>query len=390
MDKIVIDGVELILSNPVNMDVKWIGQEELLEQVLAAWMKIHENDLPLAPRILGVPGIGKTTLAYVAAKKVNKEVYIFQCTSDTRPEDLLINPVVGSHQEIRYHASPLVSAMIRGAACILDEGNRMPEKTWASLAPLLDKRRYIESTIAGIQVQAHPDFRIAVTMNQDASVFDIPEYIASRLQPKIHVPYPNREDEFNIVKYNIPFAPNDIVEYVVDFLQRCHQRDLDCSVRDGINITRYMLKLSIHDDYPLSPELMESYLNIAAEGILESEKTINNAKYFAATIYDKALKRNSIFNEFMRDIKNEIEKNDDDEEDDESGDLYEADDELFFKVDDGGSFKDGVYDEEEDDYYDDDDEDYYDEEEEEDEKYYDEDIFDSDEDDDDDGYYPAN
>ena len=71
--------------------------------------------------------------------------------------------------------------MIRGGVCILDEGNRMNEKSWASLAPLLDHRRYIESIVAGVTIQADPNFRCAVTMNQDESTFEIPDYILSRL-----------------------------------------------------------------------------------------------------------------------------------------------------------------------------------------------------------------
>ncbi|MHA2000230.1 MAG: AAA family ATPase, partial [Promethearchaeota archaeon] len=231
MESVIIDGIKIFLSHAVDIDMDWIGQDILLEQLLAAWAQIHQDDLPLSPRILGVPGVGKTTLGYAAAKRVNKDVYIFQCTADTRPEDLLINPVIGEHQEIKYHASPLVTAMIKGAVCILDEGNRMPEKAWASLAPLLDKRRYIESIIAGIQIKAHPDFRIAVTMNQDASVFDIPDYIGSRLQPKIHVPFPSMKDEVDILKYNLPFAPNEIIEYVVNFLQKAHANGEPYSLR---------------------------------------------------------------------------------------------------------------------------------------------------------------
>jgi MoxR-like ATPase len=47
--------------------------------------------------------------------------------------------------------------MIRGGVAILDEGNRMSEKSWASLAPLLDNaRRYVESIVAGIKIKAHP------------------------------------------------------------------------------------------------------------------------------------------------------------------------------------------------------------------------------------------
>ena len=40
------------------------------------------------PRLLGKPGVGKTTLAYAAAKRLEREVYILQATVDTRPEDL--------------------------------------------------------------------------------------------------------------------------------------------------------------------------------------------------------------------------------------------------------------------------------------------------------------
>src|SRR6478736_4210177 len=132
-----IEGVTLHLGHPDELAIPWVGQDELMRQLLAAWMVVHEQDLPMNPRLLGKPGVGKTTLAYAAAKRLGREVYIMQATLDTRPEDLL------------------VTAMLRGGVCILDEGNRMSEKSWASLAPLLDNRRYIESIVAGIKIKAH-------------------------------------------------------------------------------------------------------------------------------------------------------------------------------------------------------------------------------------------
>lgn len=170
-----ISGVELRLSDPAKVDLEWIGNEDKINELKAAWMIVDKNDLPLNPRILGKPGVGKTTLAYAAGKRLGKDVYIFQCTMDTRPEDLIITPVIASDKKIAYAASSLVSAMIEGGVCLLDEGNRMSEKSWASLAPLMDKRRYVESIIAGIRIYAHPDFRLCVTMNSDSSTFEIPE-----------------------------------------------------------------------------------------------------------------------------------------------------------------------------------------------------------------------
>lgn len=240
--RINIQGVELALGCPDKFNFQWIGQKDVMDQLLAAWLVIDKNDIPLNPRLIGKPGVGKTTLAYAAAKKLNKEVYIFQCTMDTRPEDLLITPVIDTTGGIRYAASSLVTAMIRGEVCILDEANRMSEKSWASLAPLLDTRRYIESIVAGLKVAAHPDFRVCVTMNDDASTFEIPEYIHSRLQPQIYLDFPEAEEEKRILRENLPFVDEYILEYVVNFLQKAHTANENYTIRDGINIARYAAK----------------------------------------------------------------------------------------------------------------------------------------------------
>jgi MoxR-like ATPase len=243
-----IGGVRLRLAHPDELPFRWVGQADALEQLLAAWFVVDERDLPLNPRLVGKPGVGKTTLAYAAAKALGRDVYIFQATMDTRPEDLVVTPVVGGPGEIAYVASPLVTAMIAGGVCILDEGNRMSEKSWASLAPLLDARRYVESIVAGIKIPAHPDFRICATMNDDASTFEIPEYIHSRLQPQILLEFPERDEELAILRENLPFADEQILAYVVDFLQLAHDADESYTVRDGINIARYALKLSSRDE----------------------------------------------------------------------------------------------------------------------------------------------
>ncbi len=242
-ETVTMGSLEIMLAQPAELPLKWVGQKELIKQVLAAWMVIDEKDVPFNPRLVGKPGVGKTTLGYAAAKQINRQTYLFQATMDTRPEDLIITPVMGGDGKVKYAASSLVTAMIRGGVCILDEGNRMSEKSWASLAPLLDDRRYVESIITGLTISAHPDFRFVVTINEDASTYDIPEYIHSRLQPQIFIDFPDREDELLILKENLPFADEDILNYMVYFLQRTHMADEVYSVRDGINMARYALKM---------------------------------------------------------------------------------------------------------------------------------------------------
>jgi MoxR-like ATPase len=243
-----IEGVTLHLAHPDQLSAVWVGQQEAMRQLLAAWMVVDPEDLPMSPRLLGKPGVGKTTLAYAAAKRLEQDVYILQATVDTRPEDLLVTPVIEGSSKLRYVASPLVTAMIRGGVAILDEGNRMSEKSWASLAPLLDNRRYVQSIVTGIKIHAHARFRLVATMNDDASTFDLPEYIHSRLQPQILIDFPEREEEYAILKQNLPFGEDRILNYVTEFLQQAHSADERYTVRDGINIARFASKLKAMEE----------------------------------------------------------------------------------------------------------------------------------------------
>jgi MoxR-like ATPase len=273
-ERVEIDGIGLHLGRADESSGEWIGQPEILKQMLACWLVVDERDLPLTPRLIGTPGIGKTTLGIAGARHREQNLYIYQCTADTRPEDLLVTPVLAESGTIQYHASPLVTAMIQGGICVLDEGNRMNEKSWASLAPLLDHRRYVESIVAGITIHAHPDFRCAVTMNDDESTFEIPDYILSRLQPILSLSHPSREDEMQILTYHLPFADEQMLDLTVEFLQRSHELKLDFSTRDGINVLRYALKRIAQDpEHPLGKDeaWQESLKNCLGEDALDLE-----------------------------------------------------------------------------------------------------------------------
>ena len=144
----------------------------------------------------------------------------------------------------------------------------MNEKSWASLAPLLDHRRYVESIVAGITIHAHSNFRCAVTMNDDESTFEIPDYILSRLQPTLTLGHPNRDDELSILRFHLPFAENEMLNLTVDFLQQSHKLNLDFSTRDGINVLRYAMKrLSQDKTHPVGKDHLwrESLLRCLGE-----------------------------------------------------------------------------------------------------------------------------
>lgn len=55
-----IQGVEISLMLPDQFNYQWIGQQDVMDQLLAAWFVIDDEDIPLNPRIIGKPGVGKT------------------------------------------------------------------------------------------------------------------------------------------------------------------------------------------------------------------------------------------------------------------------------------------------------------------------------------------
>ena len=81
-------------------------------------------------------------------------------------------------------------------------------------------------------------------MNDDASTFDLPEYIHSRLQPQILIDFPERDEEYQILQGESALrrrphpAPTSPIS--------CSRRTPPTSatrVRDGINIARFAIKL---------------------------------------------------------------------------------------------------------------------------------------------------
>ena len=242
-----LNGIRIRLSRPLELNFKWVGNRRVLDQLRSAWYSSCEGDPPMNPRLVGKPGVGKTALAYSSGKVMGLPVYFFQATSDTQPNDVLINPVIvetGKDQSrIEYVASTLVSAMIVGGLCVFDEGNRMQEKAWASLAPLLDSRRYVESVTVGVLIKAHKNFRFVSTMNDDISCFDLPDYIKSRLQPQIIIDSPDKTEERRILEQNLPYTSPVILDYVTDFLDLARKEDEKFSVREGIHIANYAGKM---------------------------------------------------------------------------------------------------------------------------------------------------
>ncbi len=313
MSKISINNIEIELQEPVDSSqFNWIGQKEYQEDLEVSFMKL-DDEFPMTPKIVGKPGVGKTTLVGAYAKKTNQPLYIMQCSSDTKPEDLLVTPVISQNREIKYVASPLLTAVINGGILILDEANRMPEKSWASLASLFDDRRTVYSLLTGITFKANENFVCAVTTNNDSSVYDIPEYIENRIAPIISLDFPDKADEAKILQYHLPNIDQKVIDICVSYMQELHEYSLPYSIRDAVNALRLVGKTLKGDENINQLEYLfyKSFSKVVGKPIKQIKDEIEETKL---NIFDNY---SSITSEFF----------DDDEDDDYLSDLMDDDEE---------------------------------------------------------------
>jgi MoxR-like ATPase len=179
-----------------------VGRDAELALLTAAWM-VGRRGLPLSPLLLGSPGVGKNRLVYEIATRAGKELYILQGHEDLTAEDLAFGIRFSDDKSgaMDYTASALVTAMHLGQICFIDEIGKIRPRALALLVSVLDERRYIDSTLLGARVEAHPGFRfVAATNTADFEGRALPAFLRSRLHPVISVGYPTRTEIEKIVE----------------------------------------------------------------------------------------------------------------------------------------------------------------------------------------------
>jgi len=179
-----------------------VGRENEMRGILAAWMA-GVNILPLSPLLLGDPGLGKNRIIYECARICSKDLYIFQGHEDVGAEDLVcaVRFSDDPNKKMDYIVSELVTAMLQGGICFIDEIAKIRPRALAPLASLLDERRYLDSIVLGERIYAHPGFRfVAATNTTDLEAALLPDFIKSRMRPVITVTYPDRDEIDRILR----------------------------------------------------------------------------------------------------------------------------------------------------------------------------------------------
>jgi MoxR-like ATPase len=185
----------------------FVGRELEMKMITAAWMG-GSSLPPLCPLLVGEPGVGKNRLVYELARRSGLDLYIFQGHEDVTAEDLACSVRFSDEpgRNMDYVVSPLVTAMHRGGICFIDEIGKVRPRALALLASVLDERRYVDSTLLGERIHAHPRFRFIAATNT-GEVAALPEFIKSRLRPLIQVGHPPKEEINEIISKQVADEP---------------------------------------------------------------------------------------------------------------------------------------------------------------------------------------
>jgi len=145
--------------------------------------------------IEGVPGLAKTLSVRVLSQSIKTKFQRLQFTPDLLPADLIgtlvYNPKDGNFVTKK---GPIFSNII-----LADEINRAPAKVQSALLEAMQERQV---TIGENTFKLDEPFLVLATQNpiEQEGTYPLPEAQVDRFMLKINVTYPNKGEEFNILK----------------------------------------------------------------------------------------------------------------------------------------------------------------------------------------------
>jgi MoxR-like ATPase len=263
-----------------------IGREQEMRKILAAWMGGNAS-LPLSPLLLGDPGLGKNRIVYECARMCSRELFIYQGHEDVTAEDLICAVRFSDDpgKKMDYIVSPLVTAMLRGAICFIDEIAKIRPRALAPLASVLDERRYIDSTLLGERIYASPGFRfIAATNTTDLEGNMLPDFIKSRMRPVINVGYPGQDEIEGIIRSRFQAMHNNGKPLLDLFwkLWREKHGERPPTPRDSIYIFGYALNIAdfqaIENERPVFLESSDNSVTLIAEHLEQAFEAFHDSQ----------------------------------------------------------------------------------------------------------------
>lgn len=194
------------MEQVVNPDLRKEHQDKI-KQVVSEVGKVVVGQQHMVNRLMiglftnghilleGVPGLAKTLTVNTLADVLHLDFKRIQFTPDLLPADLIGTMIYNQQKgDFEVKKGPIFSNMI-----LADEVNRSPAKVQSALLESMQEKQV---TIGETTYQLDRPFLVMATQNpvDQEGTYPLPEAQVDRFMLKVHVSYPTKEEELEVMK----------------------------------------------------------------------------------------------------------------------------------------------------------------------------------------------
>jgi MoxR-like ATPase len=185
-----------------------------------------------------VPGVGKTTLAQALAHSFHCSFQRIQFTSDMLPSDVVgISVFNQAEQQFDFKPGPIFANIV-----LADEINRTTPKTQSALLEAMNEAQVTVDTRTHSLPQP---FMVLATQNpiEHHGTYPLPESQMDRFLIRIHMGYPSREDEKEILRSRADAHSGANVQPVMEASDVLAMQEAVAGVRVDDSLLDYALEI---------------------------------------------------------------------------------------------------------------------------------------------------
>ncbi|NQT95514.1 MAG: MoxR family ATPase [Candidatus Omnitrophica bacterium] len=220
--KKIIDGMEKVI----------VGQKYMVERLLVGLLA---NGHIL---IESVPGLAKTMSVSTLSGLINTKFQRLQFTPDLLPADI-IGTLVYNPKDSTFitKKGPIFANLI-----LADEINRAPAKVQSALLEAMQERQI---TIGEETFKLDSPFLVLATQNpiEQEGTYNLPEAQVDRFMLKVHITYPDKDEELQILKRMAETNKRIEVEPVVEASEILKAREIVNEVYIDEKLQKYIVDI---------------------------------------------------------------------------------------------------------------------------------------------------